>query len=77
MKMKYICDIYTFWPQKYISASFKYTYKNHEWEPWYVDRTKRKQNLSGSRFLDRAESKQYEITKYENSKLNFKIEIGN
>ena len=24
MEMKYICDIYNFWPQKYISASFKY-----------------------------------------------------
>ena len=24
MEMKYICDIYNFWPRKYILASFKY-----------------------------------------------------
>ena len=29
------------------------------WEPWYVDRIKRKQRLSGSWIADRAKSKQY------------------
>ena len=32
----------------------------HEWEPRYVDRTKRKQHSSGSYFVDRATGKQYE-----------------
>ena len=33
---------------------------HHGWEPWYVDRSKRKQHLSGSWLVDWAKGKQYE-----------------
>ena len=42
---------------KEIGANIRTTH--HGWEPWYVDRTERKQHLSGSWFVDRAKGKQY------------------